>query len=251
MGRFADYINEKYTMATIAGSGLLGGAVAGGALAIGMSGASPLLGLGAAVVAGVGATLFRPRSEDEINELLKLEPAPLIDLTGGEKALDAKTRKGSRRYLIGLMDKVLAVRESLGEDVIAATIPVFENLDKIIQKWDTYTETPEMEFTIEAILYDYLPTSLENYFNIPKDDDSAEAKKIKGKLIEQLNILAEQTAKIRHKHFESTVQSLDVQGAFLKERFGNSHSDLILESGAEIAQKNADAILHNKLKALN
>lgn len=183
------------------------------------------LDLGVGLVTFVGAALFRPRSDAEIKMLLG--KSAVIDEIKQVAATPnvspaiaaAKTRKEAEKKLIAVMDKVLRVKTALGTEITAAITPIFENLSIITRKWDALEGYAEVRYTVETMMDDYLPTSIQSYLNIPSKGDAKLAAKLKADLLDQLNILEAETTKIRKNLLADDIQDFNVQGNFLKARF--------------------------------
>lgn len=181
--------------------------------------------VGVTFTALVGAILLRPRSDAEIkmilgksavlDEIQQVESTPAIS----PAIAAAKTRKEAEKKLVSVMDQILRVKTALGTDVVDAVIPIFENLSIITKKWDTLEGYAEVRYTVETMMDDYLPTSIQSYLNIPIKGDAQLAAKLKADLLEQLSILEAETSKIRKNLLADDIQDFNVQGNFLKARF--------------------------------
>lgn len=210
------------------GRSILGSAIAG-------MGTLPLLGVlgsGAFVVdavvtltALVGAVLFRPRTDEEIKMLLGksaiVDEIQQVAITAAVNpaVAAAKTRKEAEKKLVTVMDKVLRVKTALGTEITMAVTPIFENLSVITRKWDALEGYAEVRYTVETMMDDYLPTSIQSYLNIPSKGDAKLAAKLKADLLDQLSILEAETSKIRKNLLADDIQDFNVQGNFLKTRF--------------------------------
>lgn len=236
MGKFIKTQKDRvYTQLSLLGSIAAGiGAGAGTGFALGLpSAAGVAIDLGVTLVAFAGSVLFRPRSDAEIKALLgkselldeikEVEAAPA---TPGIAA--AKNRKEAEKKLVNVMDKILRVRTTLGDDVVAVTVRIFENLSIITKKWDALEGYAEVRYTVETMMDDYLPTSIHSYLAIPTKDDAKLAAKLKADLLDQLHILESETAKIRKNLLADDIQEFNVQGNFLKSRFQQSDTTNML-----------------------
>lgn len=220
-------------------SGIISVAAGLGAMTAAMN--IPMLASGALIVdAGVMigtfvmAGLFRPRSDAEIKMLLgKSAMIDEIEQVAASPAISpaitaAKTRKEAEKKLVFVMDRVLRVKTALGEDVVQAVVPIFENLSIITKKWDTLEGYAEVRYTVETMMDDYLPTSIQAYLSIPTKGDPELAKKLKADLLDQLSILEAETAKIRKNLLADDIQEFNVQSNFLKSRFQQSDTTNML-----------------------
>jgi hypothetical protein len=159
-----------------------------------------------------------------IDEIEKVAATPAVS----PAIAAAKTRKEAEKKLVSVMDKVLRVKTALGEDVINAAVPIFENLNTITKKWDALEGYAEVRYTVETMMDDYLPTSIQSYLNIPTKGDAKLAAKLKADLLDQLGILEAETAKIRKNLLADDIQDFNVQGNFLKSRFQQSDTTNML-----------------------
>lgn len=222
MGKFNEYVKEKYLLSAVVASSAAG-VISGGVLAATAGGMAGLAGIGVGVLTLAGSVLFRHRTDDEIQQLLKT-PAPAVELAGGDKAPDASTQKGAGRYLVELMDKVLGSKTVLGQEVLDSVSPIFENLYEIMKKWSKLEGMAEVQYTVEAILYDYLPHSLEGYMNLSPEVRKENDTKLKAELIEQMRILSLETSRIREGLHRQEMKTITTQSNFLKDRFNNNDS---------------------------
>jgi hypothetical protein len=234
MGKFLktrkDWI---YNTAAIVGSSAAGTAMML-ALPLGSVGASLAMDIGITAIGYVGSVLFRPRSDAEIKALLgksamideiqSVATTPVVS----PAITAAKTRKEAEKKLIAVMDKVLRVKTALGTEITAAVTPIFENLSIITRKWDALEGYAEVRYTVETMMDDYLPTSIQSYLSIPTKGDAKLAEKLKADLLDQLSILEAETAKIRKNLLADDIQEFNVQGNFLKSRFQQSDSTNML-----------------------
>jgi hypothetical protein len=197
--------------------------------------------LGVMLTTFVGSVLFRPRSDAEIKMLLgksaaideikQVAAAPTVS----PAIAAAKTRKEAEKKLISAMDKVLRVKNTLGPEITAAITPIFENLSIITRKWDALEGYAEVRYTVETMMDDYLPTSIQAYLNIPSKGDAELAKKLKADLLDQLSILETESAKIRKNLLADDIQDFNVQGNFLKSRFQQSDTTNMLTMSSSIS----------------
>jgi len=238
MGKISDYVNEKYVLVSGVGSGVLGAGVGVAAMtAAGGVGAIGLTGLAAGGVAFVLSNLFRYRSQDEINEILKIEPMDLKEGTNGAaQVANPRTEKAIRSHFNAMVGKVLSAKDALGEEIIDAVVPVFENLNEIQKRWSRLEGMAEVEYTVEAIIYDYLPTSLEAYTNVSKHERATKDASLKAELIEQLNILAAETKRIRDNLYDADLKPLTSQTHFLKARFGSADTPQLSLPGNNVSE---------------
>lgn len=225
MGKFLKTQADRvYTAAASVGS-VVAGAVAGVAVMGTLGTGAIAVDIGVTLAAFAGSVLFRPRTDTEIKTLLgKSAMIDEIQQVATTAAVNpaiaaAKTRKEAEKKLIFVMDKVLRVKTALGTEITAAVTPIFENLSVITRKWDALEGYAEVRYTVETMMDDYLPTSIQTYLNIPSKGDAKLAAKLKADLLDQLGILEAESAKIRKNLLADDIQDFNVQGNFLKTRF--------------------------------
>lgn len=222
MGNISEAITKRWEFFSTVAATTTGG--------IGVALAMPelgILGIGVGVlVAGgtaLGAALFRPRSQEEINALLGLEPVHLTPaLEAGEKKPNIKNRTTATKHLNKILGEVLDRKDALGEEIVTAFTRVCENLNSINKQWDRLALDIEKEHTVESILSDHLPTSLEAYINVSKNERIKNQDTLKAEIIRQLGIMEETTNKILQSFERQDVAALQVQGKFLESRFADS-----------------------------
>ncbi len=118
----------------------------------------------------------------------------------------------------------------LDADAEAVATKILGTLDDIVARWDDLAAAPEHRHTVQAMITDYLPTSLQTYLNLPRT--FALSTRVAGKktahdeLRDQLGILDGESAKIRDAVYSKEVDSLADQSRFLRQKFRTSSLDL-------------------------
>jgi hypothetical protein len=107
---------------------------------------------------------------------------------------------------------------------------ILGTLDDIVARWNDLQSAPDQTHVVQKIILDYLPTSLQNYLNLPRTfaltSRVAGKKSAHDELMEQLGILDKETDKIRDALYAQQVQTLTDQTTFLKDKFTPSSLDL-------------------------
>jgi hypothetical protein len=193
--------------------------IVGGVLAVLAVGAQALFGLGpfwlaiVAVSYVVGA-LLAPR--ERIDLQLGLGSGADADDLERQLALLRRSLKGEARRL--------------PDDVTAVLGRILDALDQVVARWPDLSGAPEQRHTVEAMVTDYLPTSLQTYLNLPRT--FALSSRVEGQrsahdeLLEQLGILETESARIRDALYSREVDKLGDQSRFLREKFGKSSLEL-------------------------
>lgn len=118
----------------------------------------------------------------------------------------------------------------LGADVVRAVSGLLDILDEIVTKWDDLLTSPEQSHTVQQMIVDYLPTSLQSYLNIPAT--FALSARVAGKenahdaLLDQVSLLTTAADKIRSAVYAKDLDALGDQSRFLQGKFGTSALDL-------------------------
>ena len=115
----------------------------------------------------------------------------------------------------------------LDPDAQAVLGRVLQALDDIVSRWDDLAGAPDQAHTVEAIIVDYLPTSLQRYLDLPRAVRTrGGATGPHGELMDQLGILEGETVRIREAVYSRGIQALGDQGRFLREKFARSDLEL-------------------------
>ncbi len=118
----------------------------------------------------------------------------------------------------------------LDADAEASVTKTLGTLGDIVARWDDLAAAPEQRHTVQSMITDYLPTSLQTYLNLPRT--FALSTRVAGKktahdeLMDQLGILDTESAKIRDAVYSREVDSLADQSRFLRQKFATSSLDL-------------------------
>ncbi|HXR44380.1 MAG TPA: hypothetical protein VN759_06200 [Pseudolysinimonas sp.] len=118
----------------------------------------------------------------------------------------------------------------LDADAEAVVTKILGTLGDIVARWDDLAVAPEQRHTVQAMITDYLPTSLQTYLNLPRT--FALSTRVAGKktahdeLMDQLGILDTESGKIRDAVYSKEVDSLADQSRFLRQKFATSSLDL-------------------------
>lgn len=222
MNKISALIMEKWT--ALSGIGTVGMGV-GTALAVAPE--FGLLGIGAGLIAAgataTGAAIFRPRSQEEVEALLGIEPVHITPaLEEGKPNVSINSRNAATKQLNKILGAVVERQEALGKDIIDAFAAVCDNLNAINKQWDRLAKNVEMEYTVETLLSEHLPNSLEAYINVSKNERIKNQDHLKAEIIRQLNIMENTTSNILQSFERQDVSALETQGRFLESRFADS-----------------------------
>jgi hypothetical protein len=195
--------------------------IAGAVLGVAAIGVQALVGLGPfwpLVVVGayaVGA-LVAPRDRIDLR----------LGIGGGAGA----TKEQLETQLKVLRRSLRGEARRLEPDASTAVDGVLGVLDEIVGRWDQLASAPDQRHTVEQMIGDYLPTSIQRYVNLPRT--YALSTRVAGKrtahdeLIDQLGILRTEADRIRDAVYSRDLAALGDQGRFLQEKFGRSELEL-------------------------
>lgn len=151
--------------------------------------------------------------------------------------IDLRLGLGENASADQLLDQLKVLRRSLsGEasrldnDAEAEVMTILQSLDDIVARWPDLAAAPDQQHTVEQMVGDYLPTSLQRYLNLPRtyalSARVAGRKTAHDELMDQLTILATESARIRDAVYAREVDALSDQSRFLRQKFARSSLDL-------------------------
>lgn len=189
---------------------LLGGGAILAQLLIGLGPFWPVI----VVVAYAVGALIAPR--DRVDLVLGLgENAGADELQAQLKVL--------RRSLSGEASR-------LDDDAEGEVTKILQSLDDIVARWPDLAAAPDQQHTVEQMIGDYLPTSLQGYLNLPRtyalSARVAGRKTAHDELMDQLKILDTESARIRDAVYSREVDALSDQSRFLRQKFARSSLDI-------------------------
>ncbi|HEY0246929.1 MAG TPA: hypothetical protein VGC45_01590 [Gryllotalpicola sp.] len=118
----------------------------------------------------------------------------------------------------------------LDPDLRAELATVSQKLRDIVGRWRELDGAPDQQHTVQQMIGDYLPTSLQSYLDLPRSyatsSRAAGQRTAHDELLDQLQLLDRESGRIRDAVFARTVDALDDQGRFLREKFRRSSLDL-------------------------
>ncbi|MCU1415275.1 MAG: hypothetical protein JWN80_2615 [Microbacteriaceae bacterium] len=158
-------------------------------------------------------------------------------LLAPRERVDLRLGVGDTASAADLQDQLGILRRSLtgqasrlDDDANTVVLRILGTLDDIVSRWNDLQSAPDQTHVVQKIILDYLPTSLQNYLNLPRtfalNSRVAGKKSAHDELMEQLAILDKETDKIRDALYAQQVQTLTDQTTFLKDKFTPSSLDL-------------------------
>jgi hypothetical protein len=158
-------------------------------------------------------------------------------LLAPRERIDLRLGVGDTASAAKLAEQAAVLRRSLtgqarrlDDDANTEVLRILGTLDDIVARWDDLASAPDQSHVVQKILLDYLPTSIQNYLNLPRtfalNARVAGKKSAHDELMEQLDILDTETNKIRDAVYAKQVQTLTDQTTFLKDKFTPSSLDL-------------------------
>jgi len=197
--------------------------IAGSVLGIAALGAQVVFGLGplwpVVVLAmyAVGA-LVAPRDK------IDLRPGPLHGNGGVASAADLSAQ-------LAVLRRSLTVEtRRLPDDARSRLARILDALDQIVARWSDLAGAADQAHTVEQMILDYLPTSIQRFLNLPRSfalSGRVEGRKsAQEELVDQLDILETESDRIRTALYAQDLAALEDQSRFLREKFGRSELDL-------------------------
>jgi len=158
-------------------------------------------------------------------------PSPRVQLALG---IGSSASAEELEKQLKVLDKA-QTNKRLDDDLRGVLGAVSANLHDIVERWGELASAPDQQHTVAQMIGDYLPTSLQSYLDLPRSYATAApaaAAAAAGRrsphdeLLDQLRLLQDESGKIRDAVFARTVDALDDQGRFLREKFRKSSLDL-------------------------
>lgn len=162
---------------------------------------------------GVGA-LLAPR--DKVDLEFSVDSGAFASATDLTKQLGILRRSADTRRI--------------GDDANSILTRILDNLDLIVVRWSEVSKSVDQGYTVEKIIVEWLPLALQTYLNMPRT--FAMTSRIAGQrsahdeLVDALNILDTETAKIRDGAYTRDSDALSEQSAFLRSKFSKSRLEI-------------------------
>ena len=119
--------------------------------------------------------------------------------------------------------------KQLGSDADTAIGELIDGLAEVVGRWDELDALPEQAQVVQAIITDYLPTSVQSYLNLPRTfaiTPAAGKRSAHDELLEQIGLLRAETDRVRAALYTRDADALGDQGRFLRDKFGRSELEL-------------------------
>lgn len=205
-GRFGRWLSSTKNIAGC----LLAGAAIVLQLLVGLGPLWPLI----VVVAYVVGALVAPR--DRVELALGLDESASVEQLQDQLKVLQRSLNGEA--------------SRLDADAEAEVTKILTSLDDIVARWTDLAGAPDQQHTVEQMIGDYLPTSLQAYLNLPRtyalSARVAGRKTAHDELMDQLQILDTESARIRDAVYSREVDALSDQSRFLRQKFARSSLDL-------------------------
>lgn len=176
-----------------------------------------------------------------VGNVLTLELWLILGLTGASYASglllgDSKPKslhfeaENGKVSLETIQKNIAHLRESLQlnekrlpEEITVKMNNIFLILEDILPKWDTFLSFSEEKYTINSVITDYLPQTIDNYLGLPQSYYKNSAKKQFAEAAEnQLDILTNVLTEVRDSVYEGVEREIEIQTKFLKTKFTKS-----------------------------
>jgi len=113
----------------------------------------------------------------------------------------------------------------LDADAQAQVTTIVGTLGEILRSWDDLAVARDQRHTVEQMIGDYLPTSVQTYLDLPQTVGAGRAA-AHTELMAQLALLDTESVRIRDALFAKRLDTLTGQGRFLRDKFSQSSLDL-------------------------
>jgi hypothetical protein len=173
------------------------------------------------------------KNGDAVGQLLSNDPtlAKLAAQYGFRPADPSVFTSVLKAHSIKVLRRSLSGEASrLDGDAEGEVTKILQSLDDIVARWPDLAGAPDQQHTVEQMIGDYLPTSLQGYLNLPRtyalSARVAGRKTAHDELMDQLNILDTEGARIRDAVYSREVEALSDQSRFLRQKFARSSLDI-------------------------
>lgn len=227
MGNLSEYIQEKYYGVAAGASLALSGVVA--LVATPLAGPGSLfIGLAAGAVGMAGATVFRPRSDDEIKRLTSGPNMDVIDSILQEADKASKVEIGSvrdgakKRQDLAKVKEILNLanmrRGILQDALLMKVVEIGTDITKIVNNPDAMENDQVLRIRFDNLLHENFPQTLSIFYNTPNAASDAE---IREEFAEQLETLHNGVIGIQQAIDTVAIKEFQTQGHYLDAKFGN------------------------------
>lgn len=105
---------------------------------------------------------------------------------------------------------------------------ILTTLKDLLPRWEELNSFTEQKYTVNSIVADYLPTTLNNYLSLPKSYLVRTKKETEGKIVSQLNLLETTLNTIQDSVYAGVERKIEEQSLFLQDKF------LVKENGLNL-----------------
>lgn len=111
-------------------------------------------------------------------------------------------------------------KNRLPQEIIDESHSIFAILEEIIPRWKGLESSIEQKHTLDSIITNYFPETINNYLNLPASYyKNASKKQVANEIVEQLETMKTALEKIRDTLYSGVEADIKLQSAFLKEKF--------------------------------
>lgn len=203
----------KRSLLATAGMAVVAGAAVGAEALLGFYGAGTILLFGGFAV-GMGA---KAPARYAVRAVTGTRRRGEIDQRGDKhRVIILKQLRKSRR-------DTYSSRQHLGRKVAIELAAVVTRLDDIMAKWPELVKSTEDQYTVEAMITEYIPGVLDGHRNLPgyrlRKTWLPEQERAREALLEQIRILNAEAIRIQKRLYSSDLRGLEAHGSFLRERY--------------------------------
>lgn len=229
-----NFLRDRYNQISSLSS-LAGGVVTGAMAAPGLGPGSILVGAAVGGTALVGATLFRPRTEEEIRNLLgpqavtpkaekkelALQDSRSVLINGILSEVDGINTADlpSQRFKVRSILNLASMRKTaLGEDNLNILIDLMTKMTWLINEEKFLSANEDPAYTFQSILFQNLPETLDIFYSTPVADPNQRAE-FQKKLNVQLETLDSAVKSLVDQAIHASHKRMDVNGHYLTSKF--------------------------------
>lgn len=198
LGTPSNLVGSTATVAVVAGTALLD--------------VNPLITVGAAIASYVGGFLIASPTKHLIT----------VNLA------DSNEEKLIEQSIKVLEQQIRDHQNALPDSIQQSVNGILGTLKDLLPRWKEMDSYGDQKFTVNSIITDYLPNTLNTYLALPKSYLVRTKKDAEGNILKQLSLLQKTVDEIQDNVYKGVEQKIEEQGRFLESKF-NAGSALELK----------------------
>lgn len=137
------------------------------------------------------------------------------------------TRQEMNGRLAEFRQRVRSHRAQLSPDSQHDLSLITAHLGEMIDRWDLVQQAPEQRLSIESLVYQYLPSTLDVFLQLPDSAKPAAAPE----WTRQLQLLATEVSRSRDTVLKHDLESMRTNGRVLEQKFEDGDLKMFRENG--------------------